>query len=158
MLERRASARSAGDDGRRHHVCFCVLCTPTFWKEERQGSAGEWRGGVSPRPGCTPDAASGEAMQDTTASTAVTVSSAAAPSRSLTKCISLDGDSSSGDDGTYQSPGPSVNASPPDGCRAVFRHRHHMTAVSSTPPARLPPGFQSPPSFCSGLSAATPCR
>ena len=100
-----------------------------FWKEERQGSAEAWRAGVSPPPGCTPDTASSETKQDATGSSAVPVFSTAAPSRSPTKCIGLDWDSSSGDDGTYQ-----VSSPPPPPDRSCTP----TTTSVCLPPGRRP--------------------
>ena len=111
-----------------------------FWKEERQGSTGAWRAGVSPPLGCVPDCASGEVKPD------AAVSSAIAPARSHTKCVGLDWDSSSGDDGMYQvsksnsqcQSTPWVPSSPPPPLPPD-------RSAPLTAPVSLPPGFQSPP-------------
>ena len=74
-------------------------CRPTG-KEERQGTTGVWGAGVSPPPGSTPGAVSGDLQNEDNVTPTATGTAAASSSRD--KCGGLEWDSSSGDDGTYQ--------------------------------------------------------
>ena len=108
-----------------------------------------WRAGVSPRPGCVRDFASGEAKADSLVPAAAAGSVVPAVATGSCDCgttyFGLDWDSSSGDDGAYhvstssnqRLPAPLISGSsppPPADSR-----------VSTNPPVSLPPDLQSPP-------------
>ena len=87
-----------------------------------------------------------EVMQDAEASSAVAATSAAAPSRSHTRCMCLDWDSSSGEDGTHQISKPNSQCQSTLGCRAFPPPPPPPDrSVPTTPVVSLPPSFQSPP-------------
>ena len=74
-----------------------------YWKEERQPRA--WGAGVSPPPGFVLDVAPGDAKADSVVPAAATGSVVPAVDTAScdcgNKCVGLDWDSSSGDDGAY---------------------------------------------------------